>query len=98
MNVPEILDKAADYIEANGWLQGNFTGPVTRGTRPCACAIGAMIEVCPDLVLVRHDAYDALVSTVGGRPIAVWNDTKGRTEAEVIAAFRAAAEKARSSS
>ena len=65
----------------------------------CYCAIGAIMTAAgerPDRV-GQDDigALEAFAGFVGEESIHIWNDAAERTQAEVVAALRAAAEKAR---
>lgn len=96
MNVSEILNKAADLIEPQGaWVQGKWS---TDGGK-CLCAEGA-IAIAAELsfftAVEGSPAGRALAEFIGD-PIPVWNDAPDRTQAEVVAALRAAARKAEQS-
>ena len=83
--VGRTLMRAADIVDVR-WCQDSYGVP--GGPR---CAAGALLEVTggfPGSVWVS--ARDRL-SRIVGNPISRWNDTKGRTAAEVSAAMRAAA-------
>lgn len=100
--VADILRQAADLIEPKGrWgrvyyartKDGIPTGP--RGPNAaCWCAWGALRCVG------RHDGDEAIgcaitfVQLALDDDLARWNDAPGRTQAEVVAALRAAADKA----
>jgi hypothetical protein len=89
------LRAAADVLERDGWTQGSF-----KDQNGCRCAAGAISKVALDRFPedsdfnfdeAFEDALDALRAFVG-KPVVVWNDERGRTAAEVIAALRAAAD------
>ena len=85
--VGRALIRAADFVD-QGWCQGRFGEP--GGPR---CAVGAILEVTADRLPfgnVRHFAVARLTRFIGCR-VQDWNDTKGRTVAEVAAAMRDAA-------
>jgi len=91
MMARKILFKAAKRIERLGWKQGAY------GTEdgPC-CIAGATIHVARELenhecgMAARRRLEAHLGLALFGLP--AWNDTPGRTQAEVIAALRGAAE------
>ncbi len=89
------LRAAADVLERDGWTQEFFTDQAG-----CHCAAGAVRVVAyekGDKACYR-DAVEALAAYVTGTDNLIalyrWNDNPDRTSAEVIAAFRAAADKA----
>lgn len=95
--VADVLDGAADLIEH---------GPVRWGqaldlSESVVCMSTAPGRVCHQNTPV--DVTSHLAMTLGWDPsgsdpidyIFGWNDTPGRTQAEVVAALRAAAERAR---
>lgn len=101
MNVSEILNKAADLIEPEGaWTQGHFArradGAKTGWTEEdasCFCVSGAIKRVAP-ASWEAWNKFDAYCRQRGFAHMATWNDAPERTQAEVVAALRAAAEKA----
>ena len=98
-NIADILDRAADLIEPEGaWTQMDW------GNREdCFCMLGAVAYAAgidPDSPWSGNPACEARVplTEVIGVPIfelTEWNDTPGRTQAEVVAKLREAAAKAR---
>lgn len=91
--IADVLDDAADYIEANGWCQKHLESPTGE-----VCASGAIRAVEPGAAW--GDGYDALALFLGldnwlVSSIPRWNDAPGRTEQEVLDAFRAAAKQQR---
>jgi hypothetical protein len=85
------LDEARALIE-KGWCQGSFY------QNGCRCAYGAMLSTVKGERL-RFDLLDGMrgqMAAVIDGPIFDWNDAPERTQAEVIEAFRKAAELARS--
>jgi hypothetical protein len=96
----DLLDKAADIIERDGWCQGKYASDPETG--PC-CALGAIRRAATGTAFPAcDDDWDAI--TNAGRALARltgfvpgWNDTQGRQAVEVTAALHAAAEKARAS-
>lgn len=98
-DVAELLERAAEQV-AKGWCQGHGAedarGYSTRTDSPSAirwCAIGAidLHGVYPEV----EQARQALCAVIGESSVAIWNDRAGRTQAEVVAALRQAAERAR---
>lgn len=95
--VSEILFAAADLIEPEGAWSGGGKQPTHSA---CYCAAIAVDTVCgcighPDGEVAREFLSDHLGApnhTVG---IYQWNDAPERTQAEVVAKLREAAEKAR---
>ena len=99
--VADILDRAADLIEPEGrWVQGNLFR-LAGGKEICWCAYGAILhtrsahsEEAAELI-----ERDLPKTSPGGlRPIAAWNDAPERTQAEVVAKLREAANLARAQS
>jgi hypothetical protein len=91
----EILERARDRV-AKGWCQGRF------GDHERCCALGALRigagavspEDWPDDFEGESKARRLVRKVVFGTPgeagLPHWNDTEGRTQQEVIAAFDAA--------
>jgi hypothetical protein len=86
--------KAIDYIR-KGWTQGksavdrNDNGVEADNPLACKwCAMGA-ISKAYSITRKYFIATDKL-QVVVGESIVRWNDTTGRTQAEVIAAFKKA--------
>ena len=89
MSVADVLHRAADLIERRGWRQG----AARMSNRHCYCALDALEAVCSDRP-GQVAAFSVLIDTLGVSSLTGWNDTPGRTKAEVVAAFRDAAERA----
>jgi len=94
-NVGQVLLEAADYIEWHGWCQHIAIGPAGK-----LCAVGALLHVA--IPNIKHStvwemsplalsAFAKLRRYLGTDGIESWNDTRGRTKDEVVAALRAAA-------
>jgi hypothetical protein len=83
----EILRRAADVLRRDGWCQGDM-----RRADGHRCMAGAVIAA-----MVTVDGHwsraieHAFFSVIGTHDRTGWNDTPGRTAAEVIAALEAAA-------
>ncbi|GGB14780.1 hypothetical protein GCM10011380_00230 [Sphingomonas metalli] len=104
--VADVLDAAADLLTPEGaWTQdtvyrdryGNPAGD-TRGPAVCWCAVGAICEVNIGYAMKACEAAEVgLPVTAPGalRPLSAWNDDRARTQAEVIAKLREAAQLAR---
>ena len=99
-----VLDRAADLIEPEGrWTNDGDYWNGDDGNPECFCALGAIWFVCdpPGFVGdVENGPAARMLARSLGLPgtlhIAKWNDHLGRTQAEVVAALRKAAELARS--
>ena len=104
MTPREVLLKAAALVE-RGWCQGAFavtsngvhTNPIDPDAT-CFCPLGAIRRACAPLFPQSYN--DRTVHAVGtmlhtfirASSIPAWNDAPGRTQAEVVAALKAAAE------
>jgi len=96
----EILRKAADLIEPEGkWTQGyyarNSSGDIrvaTDSEAVCWCAIGAIRKVSHTTASREAIVVAQMLGFKGSDELVNWNDAKGRTQAEVVAALRAAAD------
>jgi len=98
MILSDIFDRAADVIEPDGaWIQGRAAAGADietiepRDPRACRwCVLGAILKV-----MGRKEAgFDAAVITMARHvrgKVHQWNDTEGRTQAEVVATLRALA-------
>lgn len=98
-----ILEDAADYIDQHGWCQDDYTdldtsdGPIEAGAQGApACALGA-ISIASGQTLwgVRTPAVDTAIWAINQRistEIVGWNDRIGRTQEEVTAVLRQAAQ------
>lgn len=84
--VAAILQKAADMIDRRGWCQGMGMDGMGR-----VCAVRAIGTVAGDNVVFASDALRRLEDHLNIRFVSLWNDVKGRTKDEVVAALRAAA-------
>lgn len=105
MSAADILEKAADLIEPEGaWTRFVFARDAS-GRRvseqdpsaTCWCAAGA-ITVTAGGGFFGEGAWkarSALLEALGAGIIPNWNDAPDRTQAEVVAKLREAAEKAR---
>jgi hypothetical protein len=99
--VAAVLDRAADYIDVNGWCQGQAFSPNLSGP-PKACARGALIMANKHFDPNTVERADALVryevsvdSSRFGLNIGFWNDRPGRTQGDVTDMFRTLAKRLR---
>lgn len=106
MTPREVLLKAAVLVE-RGWCRGemardargNKVSPISDAA-VCWCALGAAKSAADGRIHPYTHARDALHAHLfsqpdsgdGPDPVTVWNDAPDRTQAEVVAALRAAAE------
>lgn len=107
----EIADRAADVLEEFDWCWGDLAldanGEATQEVADGVefCAMGAIRRALYDL---GHDPWGesaAVVERMVFKELGIadgwlsqWNDERGRTKAEVVALFRAAAARARAES
>ena len=80
--VQAVLDAAADLLERDGWCQDTFFD--YKGRRCIRRAIGD----CGPTRSLRYQAANIVRERVDSMFLTEWNDAKGRTAAEVIAALR----------
>ncbi len=96
------LRAAADVLERDGWLQGDYG--TRHGPKCLAGAVnhvvngGGSVDDLGGACELEDRAADAVQSVAallgqGYADITRWNDAPGRTAAEVIAALRAAADR-----
>jgi hypothetical protein len=109
--IADVLDEARSYVE-RGWCQCRY-GENANGERVSAgsdeavrwCATGAIERAAmryarrADVSYFRlwSDATEALDAHIGGFRTC-WNDSSDRTQAEVVAAFRACVDALRGTS
>lgn len=97
MTVADVLNRAAEWLEANEWIQGRFSGTVGDPPVPAACAAGACIRVTPwESPHLTNEAFRVLRISLQCKGLGAWNDAPHRTKEEVIAALRLAAQQAQS--
>jgi hypothetical protein len=86
MMLEQILEAAADLIEVS-WAQGSeavdFHGPYCLGI----ALSKATRWLDPTLESINH-LSDAITQEIGTKDLVAWNDTPGRTQAEVATAIR----------
>lgn len=97
-SIADVLDKAADLIEPEGaWLGGTCTAG-------CYCAWSAILAVTgkkgsdADATVPGVLLFAKLVGASNSHGIWRWNDAPERTQAEVVAKLREAAQLARTQS
>lgn len=91
--VANQIDRAADYIEANGWVQRTAFRD-RGGALPAACIAGALVATYATNQTF-HALTDHLGLTDGRLGIGSWNDKPGREQWEVLLAMRFAAKRVR---
>lgn len=98
--VANILNRAADRLSKEGaWAQralaktldGTHVAP--NNSDACSwCAIGAIRAETKDVYL-HHRVEIALGKAIGTPYLTIWNDDPERTQDEVVATFRKAAQR-----
>jgi len=84
MTGEELLARAADLLEREGWCQG-----VLRTREGHHCMLGALEEVGLGCAEVLFDqVIPAITAELGGENLVRYNDTFGRTAEEVITTLR----------
>jgi hypothetical protein len=100
LTVREVLLAAAETCE-RGWCRGSFaldeTGDCVCSSSSVAvawCVRGAIHRNAPTFALcdAAIDSFQQHLDSAGLGHAMEWNDQSGRTQAEVVAALRAAAE------
>lgn len=108
--IADVLDKAADHIDAVGWMQGRLydDAQADAGTPvdQCrVCLIGAMYAALQDgnprfgfitTASQRAAAAEGALEDHLDGPVITWNDDPNRTKDEVTAALRTTAANLRS--
>lgn len=86
--VAGVLDRAADLLESEGW------DPETNWILAAIDRAANYVPGCgsPDASDTTVDAWDALVTHLDEQLVVPWERESGRTQADVVAALRAAAE------
>ena len=95
-----VLNLAADLIEPEGawtqhqWARDASGQPVgVLDGAVCWDIAGAIVRVAPDYSGIAF-ALDSALKGIVGKSMSGWNDAPGRTQAEAVAALRAAAQTA----
>ena len=95
--IADKLDEARALIE-KGWCKSAYAR--TADNRPCSAKSDYAVRWCAVGAIARIDDYGGLygcvAKVVGIDNLSGWNDAHERTQAEVIDAFKRAAELARS--
>ncbi|MFD8117055.1 DUF6197 family protein [Streptomyces microflavus] len=99
----ELLGKALEVLERDGWYQGNYCAgsPREDDSGKPVCALGALNratfgnawgaragEACHSSE-ARERAHNRLFAAIGGA-IPTWNDDPGRTYEDVVLTFKKA--------
>jgi hypothetical protein len=95
--VRAVLLEAAKLVE-RGWCRCDFRKHTPNGVR--YCLVGAINESVNGIEMpsfktrceFRDCVKEAVMATIGTRTLFHWNDAPERTQAEVVAALRGAAE------
>jgi hypothetical protein len=98
MKPSELLRKGAEEIKRRGWTQLYFGSDPNKPHTCQVCAIGGLRAAAtgdpfenPRGVSAFSRARMFLLNASGDGSIVDWNDTEGRTEAEVLDLFERAA-------
>ncbi len=85
--VSKHILNAADWLEANDWVQNALFGP----NEESACTLGALIKVEPNHAIgdmsnnsISTDAGERIRKHLKVSLIGFWNDAPGRTKKQVI--------------
>ena len=84
MDVHEVLVAARNLIDREGWTQNHYGRP---GRGFCVYGACGAAEHGSALCGGYGPAEDVMRKVLGAPQLAAWNDTPGRTKAEVLAAF-----------
>lgn len=90
MTVAELLDDPKNWTQ-NGWAR-TPAGNTCHFNSELACAYclaGATLHCYPES-LVAYEALEKVKAVIGQSDYVKWNDAKGRTHAEVLAAVKKA--------
>jgi hypothetical protein len=88
-----IYDKAIELLETNGWCQGEYKSEDGK-----LCMLGALFAARGDFSETWSAIYNDLgfcLDSNSSPGISFWNDTPGRTAAEVIDALKRASQLAK---
>lgn len=86
--VAAVLRATANLLEAEGW-DARRNSVMDAIDRAAGYVPG---KGSPDAERTTIDAWDALVTHLGEQLVVPWERTPGRTQAQVVAALRGAAE------
>jgi hypothetical protein len=105
MTISAALSNAADIVQ-RGWTQRRYWAP-GKDFEPCYCLLGALnharakfsnnLSECDSLYKYVHKAINEIdvSNAYKWRPLSGWNDSPDRTQDEVVAVLRRAADLAR---
>jgi hypothetical protein len=80
------LLKAAEYIKEHGWCQNSYSSG-----SGAVCIAGALNRIGYRSIASAQDISSTLHRHIGVDNYIAWQDTPGRTQAEVLKAMRGAA-------
>ena len=93
MTPDQILDRAADLLERDGWQRGEYGPRTLRGPR---CVVGSLMAARGIDDYRPYDvAHSALKNEVGGGSLTIWNDEVVKDKRQVIRTLRRTARKLR---
>jgi hypothetical protein len=81
VTLKQALSAAADLMEMKGWAQGN-------DNLDGVCLVQAVVNTSIDHMVA---ALNRVREVIGETDLIAWNDTHGRTQAEVVMVLRKAA-------
>jgi len=81
MTLKQALAAAADLVEAKGWAQRD-------DDNDSVCIVQAIVNTSLDLMVPM---LNRVREVIGETDLVAWNDTYGRTQAEVVMVLRKAA-------
>ena len=98
----DLIEPDGAWMQGDYWksAEGYEYSDGCEGALPvCWCTLGALgwigkvdpVDLDPRGCSATDKAYEALVDTIGNPDVVSWNDYRQRTQAEVVAALRAAA-------
>lgn len=88
--VSEVLLRAAEVIEADGWCQFDYTN--NQGQHCLIGAIQTAVYLRCEVPSLLSDAKAAVSRHLGEMSVISWNDSQGRRADEVTALLRATAQ------
>jgi hypothetical protein len=87
MRLERILEAAADLVE-ECWAQGNENVGLMAPPYCLGTALSAATCLEDDTLSTITATSAALAAEIGTSDLVQWNDTPGRTQAEVVTAIR----------
>ena len=97
MTPDQVLDRAADLLERDGW-QRNEDGPSDPTEHAPRCTYGALRAAVwgrSERFDFEAEVRDALLAEVKSHTISGWNDHKAKDRRQVVRALRRTARKLR---